>query len=67
MKNLFVKIFVILLVLSVFSAIKAQDNKYAGSFLELGVGARAMGMGVLLFPLQMMDPHFIGIPQASRC
>jgi len=34
----------IIIILAMFSFVSAQ-NRYAGSFLELGVGARAMGMG----------------------
>ena len=45
MRSNFIKIIMTILALGVISSISAQENKYAGSFLELGVGARAMGMG----------------------
>ena len=45
MRSKIIKIIMTILALGVISSISAQENKYAGSFLELGVGARAMGMG----------------------
>lgn len=48
MKRRFPEIYTALTLLAAFCLLQsaaAQDTKYAGSFLELGIGARAMGMG----------------------
>jgi len=59
-------LFTTLLVIS--SSLQAQTviAKYAGEFMALGVGGRALGMGELLLPLLMMLHQVITIPQDSQ-
>ncbi len=44
-KRLFIILFAAMIFVLAQKSASAADTKYAGSFLELGVGARAMGMG----------------------
>ena len=43
MKKIFKRIYILVVVLTI--SLPAEENRYAASYLELGIGARALGMG----------------------